>query len=404
MTIYRKVMKKEKVSVSELTSSISYLLSEGLGTVCVVGEISNFKEHTSGHRYFSLKDDYAQISAVMWKSRKLNFVPKDGMKIIARGAVSVYAPRGQYQLDCTSIEPLGKGDLFMAFEELKAKLEAKGYFDLENKQTIPDLSLKIGVLTSPTGAAVQDILTTIKRRMPAAEVYFRPALVQGDGSAEDIAKGIKELDKCGLDILICGRGGGSIEDLWSFNTEVVADAIFKCTTLIISAVGHETDFTIADFVADLRAATPTAAAEIATPITCQDLIADIDMNINNSKRAIKQRLDNMRSEIDSGVRAYGFRRINERINNEKQRIDEATMLISRIVNSQIKNHKSIIANAISMLKSLYPLQPLKKGFAIIKSDGAIINNSMSLVGLDKLELHRLNETAEFKIEQIAQNN
>ncbi len=366
-------MGKDKLSVSELTSAISHLLTDGIGMVSVIGELSNFKEHTSGHRYFTLKDDSAQISGVMWKSRNLNFVPKDGMKVIVRGSISVYPPRGQYQLDCNTMSPLGQGDLFMAFEEMKAKLQSKGYFDSDNKKYIKEINLNIGVSSSPTGAAVKDIFSTIERRFPKATIHFRPTLVQGEGSADDIVCAIRELDKLGLDVLIIGRGGGSIEDLWSYNTEQVADAIYNAVTPIISAVGHETDFTIADFTADLRAATPTAAAEIATSILQTELKRQIDDDVDYASRRIVELIKNISKDIETGVNSYGIRKINEIIKINIQKIDEMVSLSKRLIDSHYINQSNTLSQYFAKLKILEPLNPLKKGFALIKSDNKIIS-------------------------------
>ncbi|MES2766690.1 MAG: exodeoxyribonuclease VII large subunit, partial [Bacteroidota bacterium] len=253
------------ISVTQLTRTIRGILEETFEGIRVSGEISNFKHHSSGHRYFTLKDEGAQIGCTMWRTRSLGFVPADGMKVVVFGNISVYPPQGKYQIDCITMMPLGKGDLHLAFELLKEKLARAGYFDPSRKRPLPLFPLKIGVITSPTGAAVRDILSTLERRMPACEIYFRPALVQGDGAAEDIAEAIYQLNNLDCDVIIAGRGGGSLEDLWAFNTEIVARAIFESRVPFVSAVGHETDFTIADFVADIRAATPTAAAELVTP-------------------------------------------------------------------------------------------------------------------------------------------
>jgi exodeoxyribonuclease VII large subunit len=384
-------MKLERVSVTELTSAISYLLTEGIGSVEVIGEISNYKPHSSGHRYFSLKDEGAQVSAVMWKSRNLTFEPKEGMKVIAKGAISVYPPRGQYQLDCQSMRPLGAGDLFAAFEALKSELQAKGYFDQDRKKRIQGIPMKIAVITSPTGAAVQDILSTINRRFPAAEIYFRPALVQGEGSAEDIAKSIKECDKLDPDIIICGRGGGSIEDLWSFNTKIVADAIFACKALLISAVGHETDFTIADFVADLRAATPTAAAEFATPILKSDLIQQIENNNKYYEDELRRRILDMKKSIDNGVKSYGFRKSMERIRILQRQIDDYSSSFEKNLKRKISDSRRDLDKDILRLNSLNPMSPLNKGFALIKKNESFLKNSDLLVRDDTVTIIRKNQ-------------
>ena len=396
-------MEKEKISVTELTSSISYLLTEGIGIVSVIGELSNFKEHTSGHRYFTLKDESAQISGVMWKSRNLNFVPKDGMKVVIRGGISVYPPRGQYQLDCQTMNPLGQGDLFMAFEEMKAKLQKKGYYDTENKKQIKEINLNIGVSTSPTGAAVKDIFSTLERRFPRAVIHFRPTLVQGEGSAEDIAHAIRELDRLKLDLIIVGRGGGSIEDLWSYNTEIVADAIYKANTPIISAVGHETDFTIADFVSDLRAATPSAAAEIASSSLQSEIVHQINDDVVFANRKIYELITTIKKEIDIGVNSYGFRKIDEKIKVNAQRIDEMVLLLHRLVDNNIVNKSNLLKQNISKLKILEPMNPLKKGFALIKSNNKILNANDKLIENMEYTIQRFNDSALVLVKDVNNN-
>lgn len=393
-------MLKKQLTVAELTSAISALIDGGLGTLSVVGEISNFVQHSSGHRYFSLKDQNAQISAVMWRSRNLTFIPKDGMKVVVTGKVTVYPQRGQYQIDCNTMRPLGQGDLYAAFEQLKQDLEAKGYFDIERKKPIPRVSLNIGVITSPTGAAVQDIKTTIARRMPLATVHLRKTIVQGDEAAPDIANAISEMDALGLDVIICGRGGGSIEDLWAFNTEIVAEAIHNCKTPIISAVGHETDFTIADFVADQRAATPTAAAELATPIQRVDILNFVDEGIASLKDIISGNIESHKVNIDNLSKSYAIRRITDNVNNKKQYIDENIVLLKKTIDKRIDRIKAETNHLQEMLRTLNPMNPLIKGFALIKSNGKIIGNDVSLKSLEQVQIQRANESADATITKV----
>lgn len=394
------MIEKQAVTVSQLTSAISALIDGGLGTQSVVGEISNFVQHSSGHRYFSLKDQNAQISAVMWRSRNLTFIPKDGMKVVVTGKVTVYPQRGQYQIDCNTMRPLGQGDLYAAFEQLKQDLEAKGYFDIERKKPIPRVSLNIGVITSPTGAAVQDIKTTIARRMPIATVHLRKTIVQGDEAAPDIAKAISEMDALGLDVIICGRGGGSIEDLWAFNTEIVANAIYNCKTPIISAVGHETDFTIADFVADQRAATPTAAAELATPIQRVDILNFVDEGIASLKDIISGNIESHKVNIDNLSKSYAIRRITDNVNNKKQYTDENIVLLKKTIDKRIDKIKAETNHLQEMLRTLNPMNPLNKGFALIKSKGKIIGNDTSLKSLEQVQIQRANESADATITKV----
>ena len=261
---------KTYLTVTALTKYIRYKFDNDvhLMSVLLEGEISNFKRHSRGHFYFTLKDQSAQISATMFYSeaRKVNFEPKDGMKVLVKGSVSVYEPQGTYSINITEMEEKGLGSLYLAYEKLKKELQDGGYFDISHKKSIPQFPRAIGVLTSPTGAAVRDCINTISRRYPMAKIYVYPTLVQGEDAKNSIVKNIELANEQNLvDVLIVGRGGGSIEDLWAFNEKIVAMAIYNSKLPIISAVGHETDFTIADFVADKRAATPTAAAELATP-------------------------------------------------------------------------------------------------------------------------------------------
>lgn len=253
----------QTLSVTDATRMIKTLLETTLPMMWIEGEISNFTHHSSGHMYFSLKDPTSQISCVMWKgrNRSMHFRPQDGMKVLVNGRVTVYERRGNYQLDVWQMLPGGVGALQQAFEQLKIRLSEEGLFDEKYKRPLPKYPRRIGIVTSPTGAAIRDLHSVLSRRWPSAELILRPALVQGTGAAEDIARAIEEFNEYGeVDVLIVGRGGGSLEDLWAFNEEVVARAIFHSKLPIISAVGHEIDFTIADFVADLRAATPSAAA------------------------------------------------------------------------------------------------------------------------------------------------
>lgn len=376
------------LSVSEITLQIRTLLEHGIGSVIVIGEISNFKHHGSGHRYFSLKDDYAQISAVMWKGKPLQFPLTDGMKVIARGNITLYPPQGKYQLDCQSILPLGTGDLYLAFEELKKKLSAMGLFDLARKKDIPAFPLKIGIATSQTGAAVQDMLSTLKRRNPLAEIILRPTIVQGDQAPKDIISAIKELESTDCEVIIIARGGGSIEDLWAFNNEEVAYAIAQCDIPIISGVGHETDITIADFVADRRAATPTAAAELVSSITINDLYAHLEATGESLHKEIKQYVSKL-SDMTTRLKDHsGFRRLFEHIRNASQRNDE---LSSRMTNSMARNikHSHTKLQSLEMqCLSLHPYSPLKKGFALLNRDGHILNSTDELHAGETLTLIR----------------
>lgn len=380
------------VSVAALTASIKNTLEINFSSIEVEGEISNFKEHSSGHRYFTLKDSQAQISCTMWKARSLNFLPKDGMKVVVRGSVTVYPQRGNYQIDVFAMSPAGLGDLYLAYEALKQKLAEEGLFDLSLKKVLPRLPMKIGISTSPTGAAVQDMFTTIKRRFPAVEVYFRPTLVQGDGAAEDIVKAISELEALEPDVIIIGRGGGSIEDLWCFNTEQVAYAIAKCKIPLISAVGHETDFTIADFVADQRAATPTAAAELVTPYIYSELQADLNQTILNLNRTVGRLLRQKSEMLVNSIGKYSFRLVSSSINQYKQNLDDYESQMLSNVGNKINIYNMKLESGERLLKSLHPKAPLEKGFAIIRQNGKFLGRNDKLNVSSPFTIERKSET------------
>lgn len=328
-------MKEQRfLTVSALTKYIKrkFDADPHLHDVFVKGEISNFKQHTSGHMYFTLKDEKARILAVMFSSynRSLKFLPENGMKVLVRGEITVYEASGQYQMYVKEMQPDGIGDLYLAYEQLKEKLEKAGLFAAVHKKSLPKIPKTVGVITSPTGAAIRDIITTIKRRFPIANIFIIPALVQGERAAESIASAIEEANKPvhGIDVLIVGRGGGSIEELWAFNEEVVARAIYASQIPIISAVGHETDFTIADFVADLRAPTPTAAAELAVP-HINELLERVLTNQMRITRAIKEQVTQERNRLARLEKSYAFR-YPERLYEQKlEQLDKLTELLMR---------------------------------------------------------------------------
>jgi exodeoxyribonuclease VII large subunit len=393
-------MQENIISVGELTGFIKNLLEDNFQGIFITGEISNFKRHSSGHRYFSLKDNSAQISCTMWKHRTLDFVPEDGMKVIVEGNLTVYPPRGNYQLDIYDMKPAGKGDLYLAFEALKKELEESGYFAPELKKTIPNMPLKIGVATSPTGAAIRDILSTMQRRMPAAEILFRPTIVQGDNSGRDIANAINELDRLNPDLIIAGRGGGSIEDLWGFNTREAADSFFNCSAPIISAVGHETDFTITDFVADVRAATPTAAAEIASRITKDDLTDKIANYEDNMYNFLIDYIDRKRDNLDNLFRENIKNKITDKINYFNQFNDDSIYKITKEINYRFERSKTKNQSLTSHLMSLNPEAPFDKGYALIKVGYDYLNSDDSLAKYKKVEIVRKNENAAARITGI----
>ena len=316
-------------TVSGLTAELRVLLESTWADVWVEGEISNLKLASSGHWYFSLKDEQAQIRAVVWKTdaRLIRFRPQDGMKVLARGQLRVYPPRGEYQISVQVLEPLGKSSLQQAFEELKERLEGEGLFDPARKRPLPMLPRRIGVVTSPTGAVLRDILRVLRSRYPNLEVLVYPALVQGEGAAAEIAQGIRALNRLAarpgqvLDVIVLARGGGSLEDLWAFNEETVARAIAASRVPTISAVGHETDFTIADFVADLRAPTPSAAAERVVQAK-EDLQARVAAFEERRDAALRLRLARVRARVEAAAAHRVFAAERGRLRGRAQRVDE----------------------------------------------------------------------------------
>jgi exodeoxyribonuclease VII large subunit len=376
------------LTVSELTKEIRKTLEETFEQVSVIGEISNFKSHISGHWYFSLKDADAVINCTMWKgfNQYVFFAPQDGMKIIVNGKLTVYPPRGSYQLDIRSIKPAGLGELQEAFEKLKKKLEADGLFDEKFKKPIPVFPKKIGVVTAIDGAAFKDLVSVAKRRFPLVEIVIAPTRVQGSGAAESIVNSIKLLNEyIGIDVIIVARGGGSIEDLWAFNEEIVARAIFKSKVPIISGVGHEIDFTIADYVADLRAPTPSVAMEIATPDII-DIGNFVNEFISNSSTNVEEIIDARIQDVNSFSRSYGFRIPMDMLNRKTQQVD---LSIGRVLQS-IEKFSMIYDKKISLLaKSLdaYDIQrALKRGFVLVKQNSKFVTRASGFNKAGKAQL------------------
>lgn len=390
----------DTVTVSELTLAIRALLTEGIGDVVVEGEISNFKAHSSGHRYFTLKDAEAQIQCVMWRTRSLDFMPEDGMHVVLGGRLTVYAPQGRYQIDTAFMRPAGLGALQRVLEERKRLLAARGWFDWQRKRLIPQLPMVIGVVTSPTGAALQDILRTVGLRFPAARIIIRPALVQGQGAAADVAAAIDEMQSSGAHVLIVGRGGGSIEDLWAFNEEIVAEAIVRSAIPVISAVGHETDETISDLVADVRAATPTHAAVLATPVTVEDLLLNIDDRRDRIVRAITSNLADVQDLVARFLDGSAIRRLRERLDQRMQRVDELTMRYDRAIRSSLQRLRQRIDHQAALLGTLHPLAPLRRGFAVVERNGHVLGATAPLVEGERLTLRRFDHTADVTVGTI----
>ena len=404
-------MVEEYITVSKVTDYIGELIGSdsNLKHIFIKGELSNVKLYRSGHLYFTLKDEESQIRGVMFGARyKLKFKPKDGMKVLIEGKIEVYKNYGTYQLYVSEISKDGIGDLHRKFEELKEKLNKEGLFDDSHKKKIPNFPKRIGVVTAANGAAIRDIITTIKRHWPLCEVLLFPSLVQGDKAAENIVYQIKRSEKFNLDTLIVGRGGGSIEDLWSFNEEIVARAIYDCNTPVISAVGHEIDFTIADFVADFRAATPTAAAEIAVP-PYEEIKNGINQLSLRANLAINKTLDENKSKLDNIVSKQLFTAPCElyapkemMLDNVVRRLQHSSeSLIMRnknkldlLKNSNVlKNPENIIKNQkenyllqLSKLEILNPLNTLKRGYTLAKIEGKVVSSAKQLKSGDDLEV------------------
>jgi len=331
-------------TVSELNAEVREALADGFSDVRVVGELSNVRPYPSGHVYFTLKDAEAQIGAVCFRSdaRRLTFDLEDGMRVVARGGVTIYDKQGKYQLVVRSIELAGRGDLERAFNALKEKLEAEGLFAAEHKQALPAFPFRIGVITSASGAAVRDIIATVRRRWPPAELLVYPVRVQGEGAAMEIAHALQRMPAVpDLDLVIVGRGGGSLEDLWAFNEEAVARAIYACPVPVVSAVGHETDFTIADFVADVRAATPTMAAELVVP-DVSIVSEDVESCVVRLGQTVRRRLDFERHRVDRLLESYALGRIKGRIEGYMQQQDHLLDRLQRSMALVIRDRRHVL--------------------------------------------------------------
>jgi len=368
------MIEKEILSVSGLTRLIKETLEESFFNIKIIGEISNFKAHVSGHWYFTLKDSEAQISCTMWKglNNYVFFSPQDGMKVVVTGKITVYPPRGNYQLDVRSMQPQGTGELQAAFEILKEKLLKEGLFDDENKKQIPEYPEKIGIVTAIDGAALRDMLSVAERRFPALEIIIAHARVQGAGAAESIVAGIQQLNEINdLDLIIIARGGGSIEDLWAFNEEIVAREIFNSKIPIISGIGHQVDYTIADFVADVRAATPTAAMELATP-DILDVIGYINTIIQNAAFNLEKMIEYNKRDVINTLNSYSFKVPSDLVNQHSQALDYSVYRI----NNGIENKFSTIKNRLNLLQSKLEFhnidRTLKKGFVLVKQEDKFV--------------------------------
>ena len=383
-------MEYQAITVTDLNKYIKEKIAgdENLNNVLVKGEISNFKLHYTGHMYFTLKDENSLIKCIMFKTYTphLKFTPKDGMKVMAFGTVSVFERDGVYQLYCKAMQEDGMGSLYTAYEELKAKLEKEGYFDASHKKKIPFIPKSIGVLTSNTGAVIRDIINVSTRRNTNVYLKLLPVPVQGEGAAKKIAAGIQLMNEKKLaDVIILARGGGSLEDLWPFNEEIVAKAIYNSELPVISAVGHETDFTIADFVADLRAPTPSAAAELAVPN-----IAEVELKLNTYqnrfRQALKKKTELMRLRYEKCMNSRVFKDPLQKINENYMLIDKYVKSIQTSIVTKYKDKKLEAIKLYSKLDALSPLKTLARGYSIAEKDGKIVHKASELKQGDKLTL------------------
>lgn len=389
------------ISVTKLNSYIKNKIAddEYLNNVLVKGEISNFKNHYTGHMYFTLKDENSLIKCIMFKSyaQKLDFMPKDGMKVFALGGVSVYERDGVYQIYVKAMQEDGVGVLYKKYEELKHKLEEEGYFDVTHKQKIPKMPKTIGVLTSQTGSVIRDIINVSTRRNPNVHIRLLPVPVQGEGAAEKIADGIRIMNENKLaDVLILARGGGSLEDLWPFNEEIVAHAVYNSKIPVISAVGHETDFSISDFVADLRAPTPSAAAELAVP-DIYEVRQKINTYQNRLRLSLVKKVEIMKLRYEKCMSSRVFKEPLRNINDNYLKIDTYIKRLENCIQAKQKEEKTKYVELVSKLDALSPLKTLTRGYSLVEKDGEIIKSVNDVKLEDKIDIRFVDGVKEAKI-------
>jgi len=405
---------RRPLTVSQLTNSIRIALESRFIAVWVEGEISNFKDHSSGHWYFTLKDENAQLRAKCFRSTntRIRFRPANGLKVRARGKLSVYAPRGEYELVVDALDPVGAGALRIAFEQLRDRLQKEGLFAKELKRPLPVFPRRVGVVTSPTGAAIRDILNVISRRTRTVHVLFSPAKVQGESAGPDIARAIRWINLYHeralqegrqddlVDVLIVGRGGGSTEDLWAFNQEEVARAIRQSAIPVISAVGHETDFTIADFAADVRAATPSAAAEIVA--AREDQICSALDNLGRQLvRLTRFQIVHLRARVQEQALSHAFDEVKSRLAKARARLDAATNACDAIIDEKVQDGRERLALAAASLDALSPLGVLQRGYAIAQdADGKLVRDAATVKPGDALTVRLEKGKLGTRIERI----
>lgn len=384
-------MNSMPIKVSQVTQYIKKLLISDpiLHNIEVEGEISNFKHHYSGHMYFTLKDDKSTLKCIMFNNNcnKLDFIPNDGMHVVVSGYISIYEKSGTYQLYCKDIKKRGIGELYENFEKLKNKLQSEGLFDKDKKKPLPYIPRKIGVVTSSTGAAVRDIISVIKRRLPCVDIILYPVLVQGDKAHYEICEALNYLNsRDDIDVVIIGRGGGSIEELWAFNEEDVARAIYNMKIPVISAVGHETDFTIADFVSDLRAPTPSAAGELVVPVI-DELNDRIDTELWKLNVSYSNYINKKRNKLDNIKNIISYNNPISRINEDKKKIDRLIKDLVRNIHTKENNLYKDLENLVGKLNSLSPLSVISRGYSIVLNEsGHVINSITKVKNKDKITL------------------
>ena len=389
------------ISVTDLNKYIKDKIAddEYLNNVLIKGEISNFKHHYTGHMYFTLKDENSLIKCIMFKSyaQKLMFEPKDGTKVFVFGTVSVFERDGIYQIYVKAMEEDGVGDLYTKYQKLKKEVEEKGLFDIENKKKIPLMPKVIGVLTSQTGSVIRDIINVSTRRNPNVYIRLLPVPVQGEGAAEKIAKGIEYMNENNLaDVLILARGGGSLEDLWPFNEEIVAYSIYNSKIPIISAVGHETDFSISDFVADLRAPTPSAAAELAVP-DIYELKQKINTYQNRLKISLTKKVEIMKLRYEKCMSSFVFKEPTRRINENYIKLDSYIKQLENLINTKSEKEKNRYVELVAKLDTLSPLKTLMRGYSITEKEGKIVKSIVELKKDDNIDIRLTDGKIQAKI-------
>ena len=389
------------ITVSSLNEYVKNKIAddEYLNNILVKGEISNFKNHYTGHMYFTLKDENSLIKCIMFKSyaQKLHFMPKDGMKVFVFGGVSVFERDGVYQIYVKAMEEDGLGDLYTKYQKLKNELEQKGLFDEEHKMSIPKMPKVIGVLTSQTGSVIKDIINVSTRRNPNVVIRLLPVPVQGEGAAEKIADGIQYMNHNKLaDVLIIARGGGSLEDLWPFNEEIVAHSIYNSEIPIISAVGHETDFTISDFVADLRAPTPSAAAELAVP-NMYEVKQKILVYQNRLRMALLKKVEVMKLRYEKTLSSFVFKEPTRKIQENYIRVDNQIKQLQNLITSKKEKEQTRYMKLVAKLDAYSPLKTLARGYSITQKDGKIIKSQEELKQGDLIDIRLLDGERQAKI-------